>query len=106
MKQKKEMTNRYIHEHLLAINKVLDKLAAYEDTGLEPEEVAGIEMSESPKGCPYCQEIKTLGFDAINDGIYIFRTKDEAVIESDTWEIEIAYCPKCGKKLSNKKTQN
>lgn len=37
--QKKGMTAHYIHDRFVALDKVIDRLAAYEDTGLEPDEI-------------------------------------------------------------------
>lgn len=34
--QKKDMTNQFIHQRFVALDKAIDRLAAYEDTGLEP----------------------------------------------------------------------
>lgn len=36
---KRDMTAHFIHDRFVALDKVLDRLAAYEDTGLEPEEI-------------------------------------------------------------------
>ncbi len=36
---KKDMTAHFIHQKFVALDKVIDRLAAYEDTGLTPEEV-------------------------------------------------------------------
>ncbi len=36
---KKDMTAHFIHQRFVALDKVIDRLAAYEDTGLTPEEV-------------------------------------------------------------------
>lgn len=41
-RQKKDMTARFIHQRLVALDKTIDRLAAYEDTGLEPEEIEKI----------------------------------------------------------------
>lgn len=37
--QKKDMTGQFIHQRFVALDKTIDRLAAYEDTGLEPEEI-------------------------------------------------------------------
>ena len=37
--QKKDMTAQYIHDRFVALDKVIDHLAAYEDTGLTPEKI-------------------------------------------------------------------
>lgn len=43
--QKKDVTAHYIHERFVALDKVIDSLAAYEDTRLTPEEVAALQAS-------------------------------------------------------------
>ena len=40
--QKKDMTAHYIHDRFVALDKVIDRLAAYEDTGLTPEEIMAL----------------------------------------------------------------
>lgn len=40
--QKKDMTNQFIHQRFVALDKAIDRLAAYEDIGLEPEEIMGL----------------------------------------------------------------
>lgn len=37
--QKKDMTGQFIHQRFVALDKAIDRLAAYEDTGFEPEEI-------------------------------------------------------------------
>ena len=44
-RQKKDMTAHYIHDRFVALDKVMDHLASYEDTGLEPEEVTQIKLA-------------------------------------------------------------
>lgn len=41
--QKKDMTAHYIHDRFVALDKVIDRLAAYEDTELEPEEIVSVQ---------------------------------------------------------------
>ena len=55
-------------------------------------------MSEL-KPCPYCGKNAVLGFDGESDGISINGDSSGAVIESDTWEFPIHFCPMCGKRL-------
>ena len=43
--QKKDMTAHYIHERFVALDKVIDHLASYEDIGMEPEEVVALRAS-------------------------------------------------------------
>lgn len=40
--QKKDMTANFIHQRFVALDKTIDRLAAYEDTGLEPEEIDSV----------------------------------------------------------------
>lgn len=40
--QKKDITAQYIHDRFVALDKVIDRLAAYEDTGLTPEEIVAL----------------------------------------------------------------
>ena len=37
--QKKDMTAHYIHQRFVALDKAIDLLAAYEDTGFMPDEI-------------------------------------------------------------------
>lgn len=59
--------------------------------------------------CEYCtrdkQKRKLFGFDSANDGIAIGYGAGMAVIEADSFEIEIKYCPMCGRELSIHTTQ-
>lgn len=43
--QKKDMTAHYIHDRFVALDKVIDHLASYEDIGMEPEEVVALRAS-------------------------------------------------------------
>ncbi len=43
--QKKDMTAHYIHDRFVALDKVIDCLAAFEDIGMEPEEVVALRAS-------------------------------------------------------------
>lgn len=43
--KKKDMSGRYIHNRFVALDKVIDRLADYEDTGLTPEEVTALQAS-------------------------------------------------------------
>ena len=54
--------------------------------------------------CDYCEKRKVLGYDGAGDGISIDRDENRnlAMIESDSWEFAIDYCPMCGSKLNNK----
>lgn len=40
--QKKDMTAHYIHQRFVVLDKAIDRLAAYEDTGLTPEEIMAL----------------------------------------------------------------
>ena len=44
---KRDMTAHYIHDRFVALDKVLDRLAAYEDTGLEPEDVKALAAEQA-----------------------------------------------------------
>lgn len=44
-RQKKDMTANFIHQRFVALDKAIDRLAAYEDTGLEPEEIGGLKTA-------------------------------------------------------------
>ncbi len=44
--QKKDMTAQFIHQRFVALDKAIDRLAAYEDTGLTPEEVMGLDQAK------------------------------------------------------------
>ena len=46
--QKKDMTAQYIHDRFVALDKAIDLLAAYEDTGLEPQEIMAIISLPNP----------------------------------------------------------
>ncbi len=41
--QKKDMTAQYIHDRFVALDKAIDRLAAYEDTKLEPDEIVSVQ---------------------------------------------------------------
>lgn len=53
--------------------------------------------------CEYCTVDSTsrrvLGYDGARDAIGIAFGDNLAVIESDSWEFDVEYCPKCGRKL-------
>lgn len=40
--QKKDITAHYIHQRFVALDKAIDRLAAYEDTGMEPDEISSL----------------------------------------------------------------
>jgi len=44
--QKKDMTSRFIHQRFVALDKAIDRLAAYEDTRLMPERVLELAKAE------------------------------------------------------------
>ena len=44
-RQKKDMTGRFIHQRFVALDKAIDRLAAYEDTGLTPEEITDLQRA-------------------------------------------------------------
>ena len=43
--QKKDVTAHYIHDRFVALDKVIDHLASYEDIGMEPEEIVALRAS-------------------------------------------------------------
>lgn len=57
------------------------------------------DQAEREKGCEYCNGNTILGLDDANDGIQIERNDHTAIIESDTWEFPIHFCPMCGHDL-------
>lgn len=47
--QKKEMTSHFIHQRFVALDKTIDRLAAYEDTGLNVKEALDLAGKYTPK---------------------------------------------------------
>jgi hypothetical protein len=88
-----------VHDELGAkcvIGEAVDRLAEYENTGFQPEEIIALEKNhealwgkifDREKGCCWCIA------DDLQNKTYI-RTDD-----SEYTFIEAKYCPKCGKKL-------
>lgn len=80
------------HETFLS-GEAVDRLAAYEETGLVPDEVRGV-------GCPVCQCKEPLPKDGMSHEYYI---RGNTLYHYDThfgWEgSEINYCPECGARL-------
>lgn len=54
------------------------------------------------KGCPVCNDGAVLGWDMCNDGIYIDTDGKMQFLNGGDWDFQIAYCPKCGRVLSEK----
>ena len=53
--QKKDMTGQFIHQRFAALDKAIDRLAAYEDIGLEPEEIEPLVSALQARGsCETC----------------------------------------------------
>lgn len=53
--QKKDMTGQFIHQRFVALDKSIDRLAAYEDIGLEPEEIEKlISALQARDSCETC----------------------------------------------------
>ena len=53
--QKKDMTGQFIHQRFVALDKAIDRLAAYEDTGLEPGEIEKMVSALQARGsCETC----------------------------------------------------
>lgn len=83
--QKKDMTAHYIHDRFVALDKVIDRFAAYEDTGLTPEEVQDLvnKQKNEPLKLEELKEmhgepvwLKSLGED-FDDGWYIIVSIDK-----------------------------
>lgn len=52
------------------------------------------------KRCEWCDNgSKFLCYDGSNDGVFITIDEKYAMIESDSWEININFCPFCGREL-------
>ena len=43
--QKKDMTGQYIHDRFVALDKTIDRLAAYEDSNCTPEEIIDLQQA-------------------------------------------------------------
>lgn len=107
---------------------VQNRLAAYEDTNLTPEEIteheamfqayrhvcggkspdeitALREQVEREKECEHCtiysNTRRVLGYDGDNDGIAIAYGDNAVWLSSDSWEIIVRYCPMCGRRLGD-----
>ena len=59
------------------------------------------EQEEREKGCPVCSAGAVLAWDMCNDGIIIESNGKVHMLSGGDWETEIAYCPKCGRRLSD-----
>ena len=57
--QKKDITAHYIHDRFVALDKVIDRLAAYEDTGLTPEEIMA--LVQPPNDQLTLEELREMG---------------------------------------------
>ena len=57
--QKKDITAHYIHDRFVALDKVIDRLAAYEDTGLTPEEI--VALIQPPNDLLTLEELREMG---------------------------------------------
>lgn len=55
------------------------------------------------QGCPVCNENAVLAWDMIGDGIGIEGNGKLYALSGGDWETDIAYCPKCGRRLSAEK---
>ena len=58
-RQKKDMTARYIHDRFVALDKTIDRLAAYEDIGLEPEEIMAL-IQQQPNDPLNLEELREM----------------------------------------------
>lgn len=59
-------------------------------------------QQERDAGCPVCNSGEVLAWDACNDGIVIESDGKVHMLEGGDWEAQIAFCPKCGRRLSDK----
>ena len=91
------------------IGDAADRLATYEDTGLEPEEIQKMkqDQAEREKGCEYCNSEKSFGIycDGEKVGIaYLHKCSDGwgLFLQMDgggSYYLDAANCPHCGKRL-------
>lgn len=72
--QKKDMITHYIHDRFVSLDKAIDRLAAYEDAGLEPEEVTAIKNAVMGQGIAKITEF---------EGIPVRRLRELAKAEKD-----------------------
>lgn len=77
---------------------ILSRLAAYEDTGLEPEEIQKMkqEQTEREKKCEWCNKNLRFECNLIDD------EGNTASIENNVVQTCIAkFCPVCGRRLND-----
>lgn len=53
----------------------------------------------SMDGCKYCKDGEPIALDMCNDGIVIESDGRAHMLSGGYWEMEIQFCPKCGRKL-------
>lgn len=80
-----------------ATRDVLQRLADYEDTGLEPHQIKAKPrrrgISAAPAFCPYCDPEKRTG----EEHLYVVKTRDGRWVPMDQ-EI-MKHCLYCGRKI-------
>lgn len=80
-----------------ATRDVLQRLADYEDTGLEPHQIKAKPrrrgITEKPAFCPYCDPEKRSG----EEHLYVVKTRTGQWVTMDK-EI-MQHCPNCGRKI-------
>ncbi len=60
------------------------------------------EKLERNKGCVYCRDRKMIALDIANDAITLESNGKMDLSSSDSWKVEISYCPICGRWLQGK----
>ena len=56
-------------------------------------------QQEAEKGCKYCRDGAVIGLDLCNDEITIDTDGKIHVMGGGDWELQINYCPMCGRQL-------
>lgn len=104
--QKKDMTAHYIHDRFVALDKVIDRLAAYEDIKLTPEEIIGLcAMDKRARMAELLrqEEYRPLTLEQLRemDGEPVWLTGVSSSFPNGNWDIcdwsnmEIALFPYC-----------
>lgn len=52
------------------------------------------------EGCPACRDGEVIAWDLCNDGIVIENDGKIHMLSGGDWEVEIQFCPKCGRPLT------
>lgn len=78
----------------LTVENTLDLfLAGYTLKGPDHTDVSDL------NGCKYCMDGDAIALDMCNDGIAIETDGKLHMLSGGDWEVEINYCPICGRKL-------